>query len=249
MQVRAIKTPIIKPHYDLFALLRDSIRSLEEKSVVVVTSKVVALCEGAVVKVKSGTDEEKQALVRREADVYLDKTHSQHDLYITIKHHLLAVNAGIDQSNVGDYYALLPKDPYKSAKEIWQFLRKEFGVKALGVLITDSKTQPLKRGITGTAVAHCGFQALSNKIGLPDLYGRKMHMTQVNVAESLAIAAVLEMGEVNEAQPLAIITAASQVKFQKRATTKTEIKNLCINIEDDVYGPMLSAVPWIKNNH
>ncbi|MBU0578824.1 coenzyme F420-0:L-glutamate ligase [Patescibacteria group bacterium] len=246
MIVRPIQTPVVKPNYDLMSLIKDSLRDLEEKSIVVVTSKVVALCEGNVKLIKKGTHEEKHALAKKEAEAYIDESYSKYNLVIAIKHGAIAVDAGIDQSNTGKYYAFLPKDPYKSAKEIWQFLRKEFKVKQLGVLITDSKTQPLKWGTTGTALAHCGFKALVNKIGTPDLFGRKLQMTQVNVAEGLAAAAVVEMGEANEAQPLAVITEASQVEFQSRPPTKKQIKDLQIDIKDDVYGPMLSAAPWIK---
>ncbi|MBU0576775.1 coenzyme F420-0:L-glutamate ligase [Patescibacteria group bacterium] len=247
MQVKPIQTPIIKKGYDLLALIRDSLCELEEKSIVVVTSKVVALCESRVAKIKTGTHGEKHALAKKEAEAYINESYSKYNLLITIKHGAIAVNAGIDQSNTGKYYAFLPKNPYRSAKEIWQFLRKEFRVKQLGVLITDSRTMPLKWGTVGSAIAHCGFRALINKIGTPDLFGRNLQMTQVNVAEGLAAAAVVEMGEANEAQPLAVITDASQVEFQSRPPTKKDIASLKIAIEDDVYGPMLSAAPWTKN--
>lgn len=246
MQVRAIQTPVVKKDYDLFALIQDSLRSLEEKSVVVVTSKVVALCEGNVRRIKTGTHEEKLRLAKKEAEAYIDQTYSKYDMLITIKHGLVAVNAGVDESNTGKYYAFLPKDPYQSAKEIWQFLREELKVKQVGVLITDSKTLPLKWGTTGTALAHCGFKALSNKIGLPDLFGRKLKMTQVNMAEGLAVAAVVEMGEAAEARPLAVITDVSGLEFSSRPPTKKQIQDLRIKLEDDVYGPMLAAAPWTK---
>jgi coenzyme F420-0:L-glutamate ligase len=247
MQVKAIQTPIVKPGYDLFALIRDSLRSLEERTIVVVTSKVVALCEGNVELIKEGTHEEKHALAKKEAEAYIDESYSKYNMLIAIKHGVIAVDAGIDQSNTGKYYALLPKDPYQSAKKIWQFLRQEFGVKELGVIITDSRVQPLKWGVIGTAIGHCGFSALNSKIGAPDLFGRKMQMTNINVAEALAVAAVFEMGETNEAQPLAVITGADQVEFQQRAPYKKTIEKLKIALEDDVYGPMLSSAPWVKN--
>lgn len=247
MQVHAIQTPVVKPGYDLFALIRDSLRSLEEKSIVVVTSKIVALCEGNVKLIKEGTYDEKHALAKKEAEAYIDESYSKYNLLIAIKHGTIAVDAGIDQSNTGKYYAFLPKDPYKSAKEIWQFLRKEFKVKEVGVLITDSRAMPLRWGVIGTAIGHCGFKALNNKIGAKDLFGRDLQMTQVNVAEGLATAAVLEMGETNEAKPLAVITNTSQVEFKKRATTKKEIKDLYISLKDDLYGPMISSAPWTKN--
>lgn len=247
MIVKAIQTPRVKPNYDLFALLRDSIRSLEEKSVVVVTSKIVSLCEGSVVPVKEGTVEEKHELIKKDADAYLDASFSKWNLILAIKHNSLAMDAGIDVSNTGNYYAFLPKDPYKSAKEIWQFLRQEFGVKELGVIITDSHSLPLRWGRIGTHLAYCGFEALNDKVGVKDLFGRKLRSTQVGVAEGLAVAAVVEMGETNEARPLAIITQISDITFADHAPTKAEIDKMKISLDDDMYGMLLKAVPWIKN--
>jgi len=247
MQVHAIQTPRVKKDYDLLALLRDSIRELEEKSVVVVTSKVVALCEGSVAPIKEGTHEEKHALVKKEAEAYLDESFSKWNLILTIKHNALAIDAGIDASNTGKYYAFLPKDPYKSAKEIWQFLRKEFKVKELGVIITDSRSVPLRWGRIGTNIGHCGFNALNDKVGTKDLFGRELISTQVGVAEGLAVAGVVEMGEADEARPIAVITEISDITFTKKPPTKKEIDFLNLSIEDDVYGQMLSAVPWVKN--
>lgn len=246
MQVHAIQTPIVKPNHDLFSLLRDSIRSLEEKSVVIVTSKIVALCEGSVVPIKEGTVEEKHALVKKEADAYLDEGLSKWNLIIAIKHNAIALDAGVDASNTGKYYAFLPKNPYQSAKEIWQFLRKEFKVKELGVIITDSRSVPLRWGRIGTNIGHCGFKALNDKVGVKDLFGRELKSTQVGVAEGLAVAGVVEMGEADEAKPIAIITEISDITFTSKPPTKKEINFLNISIEDDVYGPMLAAVPWIK---
>ncbi len=247
MKVKAIQTPRVKPNYDLFALLRDSIRELEERSVVVVTSKIVSLCEGSVVPIKEGTVEEKHALVKKEADAYLDESFSRWNLILAIKHNAIAIDAGVDASNTGKYYALLPKDPYKSAKDIWQFLRKEFEVKELGVIITDSRSVPLRWGRIGTNIGHCGFNSLNDKVGVKDLFGRELKSTQVGVAEGLAVAAVVEMGESDESRPIAVITEISDIKFNQRATTKKEIEFLNLSIKDDVYGQMLSSVPWIKN--
>lgn len=246
MLVTPLKTRSVHAHDDLFEVLKESIKTLEEKSVVVVTSKIIGLCEGAVVPKVSDEKADKHEVVKKEAEWYLDPTESQYNLMLTIRDSLLAVNAGVDESNVAEGYVLFPKDVFASAEKIWHFLRKEFNVTQLGVLITDSKTFPLKWGTMGTALAHCGLAALNNKIGIPDLFGREMHMTQVNVSEGLAAAAVLEMGEVAESQPLCIITQADMVDFQDRPPTAEEIDHLKVDRRDDVYGPLLNAVPWQK---
>ncbi len=165
---------------------------------------------------------------------------------LTVKHQVLAVNAGIDESNADEQYVLLPSDPYASAAEIWKWLRKEYKLKDVGVIISDSRTFPLKWGTIGTCLAHAGFSAINNMIGKPDLFGRPLHLTQVNVAEALAVAAVLEMGEAAEAQPVAVITDASMVVFQDHPPTQQEIKDMYIALEDDAYAPILIRADWKK---
>ncbi|NCN06956.1 MAG: putative folate metabolism gamma-glutamate ligase [Candidatus Pacebacteria bacterium] len=244
MNCAAYSTPIVRPNDDLLQLIFAAIPQLSERSVLCITSKIVALCEGAVVPIKFGTREEKHALVAQDAEHYLPPDKSKYDLMLTIKHQTLAVNAGIDESNVSGVYALLPRDPNKTAATVWQALRKQYGLQEVGVVITDSKSIPVKWGAIGTAIGHCGFVALNSHIGEPDLFGRKLQITQVNVAESLAAVGTYVMGESAERQPLAVIQAAPRVVFQDRPPTVSEIAELVIALEDDVYAPLLQAVNW-----
>ncbi len=247
MQVTPIQTAKFYPGDDLFSFISKTIPTLEEENLLVVTSKIVSLAENRVVPIKTGTKQEKLDLARQEADYYIDESHSQFNLLITIRDHLVAVNAGLDQSNVEGHYLLLPENPQQSAEKIWHYVRETYDLEQVGVIITDSKTIPLKWGTMGASLAACGFEALVDKVGQPDLFGRPLEMTKVNVAEGLAAAAVVEMGEVAEAQPLAVISDASQAVFQDRPPTATELAEATIELEDDVYGPMLTAAPWIKN--
>ena len=144
---------------------------------------------------------------------------------------------------------LWPEKLQQTTNELWQFLREHFEVKELGVIVTDSKTMPLRWGVTGTAIASCGFEVLIDKIGQEDLFGKKLEMTQVNVAEAVGIAAAFEMGEGNEQQPLAIVSEVVQpVVWQDRPPTEQELKNLLIEPADDVYAPILMKVQWKKGN-
>lgn len=243
MHVTALQTPAVHVHDDLFELLRDALpEKLPERTVVAITSKVVALCEGAVAPL--GTREEKQALIQAHADRYLPHTASKYDVTLTIKDNVLAVSAGIDESNADGQFVLLPEDSFASAEQIWNWLRTIYSVQEVGVLITDSKTIPLKWGTMGTALGWCGFAGLLDKIGEPDLFGHTMQMTKVNVAEGLAAAAVVEMGEVAESTPFALITDARQVEFMDRPLSAEERAALVIAMEDDVYQPILTAAPW-----
>ncbi|HEX7018068.1 MAG TPA: coenzyme F420-0:L-glutamate ligase [Patescibacteria group bacterium] len=240
MKITPIKTPIVHAGDDMLQLIKQAVPSLPEKSILVITSKVVALWENNV----RPTDIDKHDLVRQEAEYYTEPSQSAYDIMLTVKHGILAVNAGIDKSNAGGQYVLLPDKPYVSAEKIWKFLKQEYGLNQVGVLITDSKTFPLKWGTMGTSLAHCGFKALLDKRGDTDLFGYEMQMTQVNVAEGLAAAAVVEMGEVDEAMPLCVIEDARQVEFVDHPPTVEEQAMLKIELEADAYAPILTKAEW-----
>jgi len=256
MQVLPLKTPIIQPKQALRPIIKAAIKAqfpsgLPERSVVVVTSKIIAYEQGRLVPKESGLDLEaeravKHQLVRQESDWYLEPQLSKYDLMMTITDATLTVNAGIDESNAAEHYVLWPKDLHAEASKIWTNLREDFDVQEVGVIITDSRSIPLRWGVVGMALASCGFAPLNNHIGDQDLFGREIEMVQVNVAEALAVAAVLEMGEVAEQSPLAVVTEAKMLKFMDRPPTEAEIAKLKIAPADDMYGPLLSSVDWQK---
>lgn len=246
MNITPIKTRIVHKGDNLEEIFSESLPTLIEESVLVVTSKIVALSENAVVEKKLGTKEEKWELVKQQSEFYTDPNDSQYQLMLTIKNQILAVNAGIDESNAEGQYVLLPEDAYASAERIWRFVRQKYNLKHLGVVITDSRTFPLKWGIIGTCLAHCGFNALNNRIGEPDLFGHEMQMTQENIAEALAISANLVMGEVAEAQPLAIIEQVPMVQFQDTPPSVEDLDLLHISLQDDAYAPILQKAAWLK---
>lgn len=245
MKVTPIKTPIVHAHDNLITVIAAALPPIvAEGTILAITSKIIALCEGAVVAKKSGSREEKHALVMQEAERYVPPQNSKYDVILTIKEQVLAVNAGIDESNADGRYVLWPQDSYATAQMVWEWMRTTYVVKNCGVIVTDSRTIPLKWGTIGTCLAHCGFQALNNRIGEKDLFGHEMQMTQVNVAEAVAVSAVFEMGEVAESTPLALITDVSAVVFTQTPPTEDEKKSLVIAPEDDVYAPVLMSAPW-----
>ena len=244
MKVTSIKTEkVIIGKINLFQLLKKYLPPIKEKTIIVVTSKIVSICEGRVVKIGSI---EKKKIIEQEADYYLPSKESKYNITFTIKQNLLIATAGIDESNGNGYYILWPSDPQKSANGIREYLQKTYFLRDVGVIITDSKTTPLKWGVTGTAIAHSGFLALYNYIGKPDIFGRPLEVTQTNIMEAMAGSAVLLMGEGDEQRPLAIIKDIPFVKFQNRNPSKEELNNLKISIEDDLYAPLLKSVNWLK---
>jgi len=247
--VTPYKTPVLEAGDDLLKIITQTLPKLEENSFLVVTSKVVALWENRVVRKHAshgqGSVEEKYQLVVAEAEKYLPAYISKYQMMLTIKGGCLAVNAGIDESNINHhYYVLLPSDPFASAEKIWRFCRQQYQLKNLGVIITDSRSAPLKWGRFGTSLGHCGFKAIKDQVGVPDLFGVPLKMTQINLAESIAQAAVLMMGEANESQPLATVSGLPGVEFVDKSPDEVERQSVTIEIEDDIYEPLLNSVDW-----
>ena len=244
MIVKAYKThKITRSDTDIFGILDKYLPSIKENSIVVITSKIVAICEGRIIPVNKA---DKDKLVEEESEYYLSKTENKYNISLTIKNNLLIPTAGIDESNANGNYILWPKNPQKTANEIRVYLKKKNQVKNLGVIISDSKTTPLRWGVTGAAIAHSGFSAINDKIGTPDIFGKPLLVTKVNVSDALASSAVLLMGEGNEQTPLAVITDVPFVDFQDRNPSDEEIKMLHIDINDDLYSTLLKNAPWKK---
>jgi len=244
MKIEAIKTDKIRAgSIELFELLDKNIMRIEEGTVLVVTSKIVALCEKHVVPIE-GSDKDK--LIEQEADFYLAKEENRYNLYLTIKDSILAVSAGIDESNADGNYVLWPKDAQETANLIREHFKSKFDLKKFGVIITDSKTTPLRWGVTVVGIGYSGFSPLKDYIGSSDLFGREFRFEKMSILDSLATSAGLVMGEGAEQTPLALVSQIPFVEFQDRNPTKEEIAELRISIEDDVYAPILKAANWKK---
>lgn len=245
MQVIAIKTPLIQANDNLEEIIKTALPKIEERSVIVIASKAFSTCEGRFVS-KTGDPNQKFELIKSEADFYTDPHSSKYNLMMTIKRNMLFVNAGIDESNANNQFLLWPSDPQESVNKIWRFLRQYYGLKEIGVTMSDSASFMLNWGVVGRAIAYCGFNPLKSYIGKPDLFGRPMAMEQTNVMHSITDAAVLEMGEGNEQQPIAVVTNISQIEFLDHEPTIEELNKLNINLEDDAFAPILTKAEWQK---
>jgi len=241
VRIQPIETHAIPPsERDLLAILDRYVVRLPEGSVLAITSKIVAICEGRVVHAE-GVD--KHELIAREAQLYLPP-HPKYHVSLTIKDQMLIATAGIDESNSDGYFVLWPRDAQAAANTIRAHLARRFGLTQLGVIVTDSRTTPLRIGVTGVALAHSGFQALNDYVGTPDLFGRPLRMTKVNVTDALATTAVLVMGEGAECTPLALLEELPFVQFQPRDPSSEELSALRVSLEDDLYAPLLASASW-----
>jgi putative folate metabolism gamma-glutamate ligase len=222
----------------LLELLDAYLPVLEERTILAVTSKIISICHGRIVDKRTISKEE---LIRREADVYLE---TENGTTLTLKNGLLIPAAGIDESNSEEGYILYPEAVQEDAFQIWRHLKEKHRLHELGVLITDSRTTILRRGVTGIALGWCGFVPYYDYIGQPDLFGRPLRVTVSNLLDALAAAAVLVMGEGSEQTPLALITQAPKVAFVDRAPSQEEARFVSLSPEEDLYFPLLRGVPW-----
>lgn len=246
MQVKTFKTHPVTTKDCVLALVDAYVPKLEENSILVITSKIVSLCEGNIVAKEEVPS--KEALIQREADAYLDQTQETplpHAIQITIKNNILIPSAGIDESNCNGDYVLYPKDVQKSAVSLWNYIRKRDSLQNLGILITDSHTTPMRRGVTGIGLGWCGFYPTNSYIGKPDCFGKPLRVTLTNNLDALAAAAVFCMGEGGEQTPLALITNASKIVFQSTPPTQEQLEHVIISMEEDLYAPLIQRAPWI----
>ena len=174
--------------------------------------------------------EEFVELILRESSMILGGM--THVILAKVNNFLIA-NAGIDQSNAGaNKVVLLPKNLTQVVLEYRKRLKEKFKIENLGVIIADSRVQPLRKGTIGIAIATSGFEPIEDLRGQPDLFGRPMEITMRAVADDLASAAQFLLSEANQKTPVVIIRD-SNVEFTENPKSTPEMapeKCLYMNI-------------------
>lgn len=130
---------------------------------------------------------------------------------LIVRHRLgfTSANAGIDRSNVApdesdERVLLLPENPDQSARRILQNIQERAGV-PVGVVISDSHGRPFRLGTAGVAIGVAGIPALWDRRGEADLYGYRLQHTEVGIADEIAAAASLLMGQGAEGLPAVLV--------------------------------------------
>lgn len=132
---------------------------------------------------------------------------------------LVCANAGVDQSNVeGDAALLLPVDPDRSASKLKGAVKKKTG-KKVAVIIMDTFGRPFREGQVNVAIGVAGMSPIKSYIGLKDMYGRKLRVSEIAVADEVASAAELVMGK-SEGTPVAIMRG---YRFEKAAKSSAKL--------------------------
>lgn len=216
--------PLIHEGQDLAEIILDSLRSndieLISGDILVCAQKVISKAEGRLVSLneinptqkahqlarETGKDPRLVELILQESKAIL---RSREGLIIA-EHHLgfVCANAGIDRSNVsgdkggqGEYVLLLPEDPDRSAEGLRFKFKNRLGVN-IGVLIIDSHGRAWRNGIVGISIGFSGIPGIVDMRGKEDIFGYKLRVTQIAVADELAAGASLVMGQADEATPV-----------------------------------------------
>ena len=253
--------PLIKKNDPLLEIIIKSIQdrgeSLKECDIIVISEKVVATSQGRVKNLSTmkrisenakkmaleyDMDERFVELILQEATMILGGLPNGHVILAQVNDFLIA-NAGIDQSNAGpDNVVLLPKDPNKTVWEYWKILRKKFKIENLGVIMADSRVQPLRKGTIGIAVATAGFEPIEDLRGKFDLFKRPLRITMRAVADDLTSAAQFLLNEADQRTPIVVIRGAN-IEFTDNPQMTTEMPP-----EECLYMNIFSRYLLRKNN-
>lgn len=217
--------PLVREGDDLVPFILNSIAAYGERlcdgDVLVIAQKIISKAEGRFRQLgtvipstqaielsrKTAKDPRLIELILQEASSVL---RYRNDLII-VEHKLgfVLANAGIDQSNVDgstdrDLVLLLPKDPDASCRQIRVKIQAQTGID-VGVLINDSHGRAWRNGTVGVALGISGLPAVADLRGTADLFGRELRHTIVGLADEIAAAASLLMGQAAEGQPIVLV--------------------------------------------
>ena len=200
----------------MIAAARQTCGGFNDGDILVLAETAVATAEGNIIPLSVITPSHRAVKLAaryhmdpRVVEVVLKETDSVvggiNGFLLCMKHGTLLPNAGVDASNApAGCVTPLPEDPDGSAYGIKKIVEKECNVR-IGVIIADSRTHAMRRGCSGVAIGCAGITAVIDDRGRSDLFGRTLVVTQRAVADNIASAAELVMGEADESTPGAII--------------------------------------------
>lgn len=204
---------------------------LRDKDVLVIAHKIVSKAEGRIVELsavessaeavriakKQGKDPRIVELIFRESTRILKM--EQGVIITETRHGFVCANAGVDQSNVhGDRATLLPENPDRSAERIRHALRKKTG-KEIAVIISDTFGRPFREGQVNVAIGVSGIKAIKDYRGTMDIFGKKLKVTRIAVADEIASAAELIMGKAGRV-PFAVVRG---LPYERRRSSAREL--------------------------
>ena len=216
------KLPLIQKGDNLGKLIVEAAQKqgtpIQEGDVVVVTHVVVSKAEGNVINLDTIVPSEKAKELALKTgkepamvEVVLQQTKDivrlgENSIITETKSGIVCANAGVDRSNVtGDRNVVpLPKDPNSSAQNIRKEIKRLTGMN-IAVIVSDTHGRPFRMGEINVAIGVAGIKPIRDRRGEKDLFGYVLRIKQTAIADELASAAELVIGQANEGIPVAII--------------------------------------------
>ena len=249
IELKALKNiPFIEPGDNLVEIicnnLEENNQDVHENDVFVIAQKIISKSEDRYIDInKIEISKEAQDLAsklkRHPGLIQCVLNESKKIISIEkgvliVEHNLgyINVNAGVDFSNIPDnknLALLLPTNPSKSANKIQKRLSKKLN-KNISIIISDSMTRPYRLGVTNFALASSNIQSLIDLSGTTDMYGKSLKHTEIAVADEIASAAGILMGQSDEMKPIILVKG-----FDKHQYEVNDAFNLTVNSEDDLY--------------
>lgn len=245
--------PLIEPGDDLAARVLDGYSreglSPRDDDVLVVAQKIVSKAEGRYASLSAVQPGPQALAIAQEIDkdarlVELILQDSSEILRqrrgLLIVQHVLGqvqANAGIDRSNIASddsrepRVLLLPADPDASARALREAIRLRTAAD-VAVIVNDSAGRAWRNGVVGFALGCAGIEPMRDMVGQPDLFGRALKITQIAVADELAAAGSLLMGQANEGRPVVL---ARGMKFPRGERAGVTARSLVRPRHEDLF--------------
>jgi coenzyme F420-0:L-glutamate ligase / coenzyme F420-1:gamma-L-glutamate ligase len=225
--------PLVKPGDDIAELVLERARHLHIRiangDVLVIGHKIISKSEGRMRRLSGVKPSARAVKIARKClkdprlvQLILNESRrvmkvKSGILLVETKHGIVCLNAGIDKSNVKgpDTYCLLPRNPKLSAAIIAKRILKQTG-KRLQVIVTDTYSRPFRAGQSEFAIGLSGLDPFVDYRGAKDLFGNVLKFKFVSIADELACAGELVMGQGAEGVPAAIIKGTNRIRINKR---------------------------------
>lgn len=227
--------PLVGPSDDLVSLILDRAKTLaipiDDGDVIVVGHKIISKSEGRIVKLSQVKPSARAAKIARKSlkdprlvQLILNESKrvikvARGIILVETKQGIVCLNAGIDKSNVEGHetYCLLPENPSLSAERIAKRMA-HLSEKSVRVVVTDTHSRPFRNGQAEFAIGVSGLDPFYDYRGDRDLFGQILRFKFISIADELASAAELVMGQGAEGVPVAIIKGVNRVREAKDAS-------------------------------
>ena len=201
---------------------------IREKDIIVITHKIISKAEGNLVNLEKVSPSKRAIEVAQKTEkdpkfveIVLTETKEivrmgRNSLITETKNGTICANAGIDKSNIEgkDNIALLPKEPDKSAQAVRREIKKLTN-QDVAVIISDTHGRPLRMGEINVAIGIAGMKPTKDRRGEKDLFGYVLRVKQTAVADEIASAAELVIGQADEGRPVAIVRGYEYAPAEK----------------------------------